>query len=1236
MDKRILFVIMFAMLIMMPLVSAFEFDDVKTYDEKTKTLTITNCQIWLGICWNEGEKIAEVELKTPQVNYLIRGKDRKLIEFEVTNEKNDYSNFLRQIDFYDVKRGMAKMQKDYVIKYKVERTEIVEDFKIQCKDQEIYNAKNDTTSIEKVDCKSVKVGEHEVDISEWVVLEDNVKQKLPLGSITIGVFGEVLPDEHGELIPTLFGKLVPEWAEWKDSYSVGLVSYWDFEEGSGTNAIDKVSGTYNGTITGGTYDVGKIGYGLDFVGDETNYVDFGAGTQLGGDTTPNTVTVCAWIYPTNSTDYPTIYGSSDGTTNGFVFASSVGSNGKLGFVSASNLWQSSTTGMTLNQWNFACLSISAGTGTFYVNGASDGTTAGGQNWGAGANWRMNYYGANQEITGDMDELAVWNRSLGGAEIEDLYNGGAGIQYTDIFTTPPTITLENPANYSAIAKISQQINCSGYDNVAMLNLSLILDGSAVNTIYNASAVDVDLNMSYDASGLSSGMHNWSCAGYDDEETEGTSDYLWWFNVTAKAPDVNLITPIDTYNSSGDVDDFYFNFSMHTDSWDNLTFNIWDSANNVEVNKFIVNGSVDVDCSEILDGEFMEFDCVGQGITDDDDYHWNVYVCKDNTLCAWAGSNSTFTIDATPPTIYGAVNLTNLTTFSLPVNSTWIINATDPHLSTCSYVSIDHGTTIVDCNSTIQTEWNSRGVKTIDYYVNDTFGWQTDGSTTITIAYFNITATDNPDPIGEGGSATFTLNLEATGISSNYANTNASFTLNGVDYATDTKDVSDPDKIIITKTLTIPIGYGNSTGKTLNWNFDWDIRDSGSLATGSTASDIKVYNLTISDSCAGKYAFLNWSLYDEENIGTSLNITAPNVQNVEIDLTITSWADPTIYWEYSKTWTNNITGGLCVEDALLNYTSYKMDWIIGYDATDRVREFHYLDNGTLDKTGVINSLTTKTSDLYDLESADSTTFLFTYTDKNDLAVPNSIVHTYRKYIGDGIFREVERSKQDNNGETHVHLVEEDVIYYFIISNQGEIIYTSDVYNAKCLSTICELSLTGSATETNWSIYDNEGGKYVITPNPDTRTATVTFDLETIGTVNATLYEYEAGEVTYIDTGSLTATSGSIDLVVPLSYSNSTYFVAIDRDDVFIKSGWLNLQEGGKDYFGTFGAFLGGLVVLAMVLMAISEGIGLVIFTILALIVITTMELVELSSLALVSLICAGAIIIWKLVKRARRRG
>jgi hypothetical protein len=56
----------------------------------------------------------------------------------------------------------------------------------------------------------------------------------------------------------------------------------------------------------------------------------------------------------------------------------------------------------------------------------------------------------------------------------------------------------------------------------------------------------------------------------------------------------------------------------------------------------------------------------------------------------------------------------------------------------------------------------------------------------------------------------------------------------------------------------------------------------------------------------------------------------------------------------------------------------------------------------------------------------------------------------------------------------------------------------------------------------------------------------------------------------------------------------------------------------------------------LMAVSEGAGFIVFTAFALIIIGIMQLVDLTWLAIGSIICAGGVIVWKLMKRRNKQG
>ena len=65
-------------------------------------------------------------------------------------------------------------------------------------------------------------------------------------------------------------------------------------------------------------------------------------------------------------------------------------------------------------------------------------------------------------------------------------------------------------------------------------------------------------------------------------------------------------------------------------------------------------------------------------------WNIY-CND-TVGHENQSSVTFNIDTISPNISTANNLTDLIVSSLPTNSTWHYNATDPNIDKCYYNSI----------------------------------------------------------------------------------------------------------------------------------------------------------------------------------------------------------------------------------------------------------------------------------------------------------------------------------------------------------------------------------------------------------------------------------------------------------------------------------------------------------------------------------------------------------------------
>jgi hypothetical protein len=255
---------------------------------------------------------------------------------------------------------------------------------------------------------------------------------------------------------------------------------------------------------------------------------------------------------------------------------------------------------------------------------------------------------------------------------------------------------------------------------------------------------------------------------------------------------------------------------------------------------------------------------------------------------------------------------------------------------------------------------------------------------------------------------------------------------------------------------------------------------------------------------------------------------------------------------------------------------------------------------------------------------------------LAVDDAIVHVMRKYIGSGQFLEVERSKADENGDTIVHLVEEDVIYFFYITQYGELIYTSSTYTALCQETPCRIQLeasgSGATFPTDWDLID--GGAYDIDDDPSTREVNMTYSLNDTSTMNLTIYKYNSdGSYSSVASNSSTGTSGSIVLTVPQSAGNVSFFATVHQDDNFVNSEWVDFEEKAQDRFGvTLALFISALIILSLGLMAITEGVGTLVFVLLGVALSGFLGLVTTTLSTgvniIVYLVVAGGILLWKL--------
>ncbi len=531
-------------------VSAFEFDNVKDYDPIEKEITITNA---FGL----GSEIAKIKLNTETNQQVIRGEDRLVAEFTIENLAN-YNAVFNNMEFYNVKKGMFKFDREFNYKYKVIDKILVPDYTISCKERLSVNG-----SIEKYDCQNIEKGTHQEDKISWIFIND--LSPLEKGNITIGIFTDVSPNEVIEWIPTLFGVEIDEWAVWTESLSSGLTHYWNFDELAGINASDKrgedVGNPLNINLTGATFNTtGQIGGSVYC--DGTNDFGLTSGGTLGLPKGTGDWTISLWFNDVNS------------AASGITWASNTGFDERIinVVVPANNLRVFFGGGDTGNiiasvvqdgtRWYHAVVvrNTSAGTELFvYLNGTQISNVASVGNITAAATKICEDSSGGSDFKGHIDELGIWNRSLSPAEVTEIYNNHTGITYTA--DENPIITLNTPTNDTNQATSSLVFNCSATDDNSLLNLSLFIDDVINTTIFNTTT---PLNLSLETNlTFADGNYNWTCNAFDDADQEGTTSTRF-FTIDSTPPSINVTSPRETFDTGIVGQNLTLNWSVVDDN------------------------------------------------------------------------------------------------------------------------------------------------------------------------------------------------------------------------------------------------------------------------------------------------------------------------------------------------------------------------------------------------------------------------------------------------------------------------------------------------------------------------------------------------------------------------------------------------------------------------------------------------------------------------------------------------
>ncbi len=578
--------------------SAFEFDNVGSYDENTRTINIDNG-------FGFGANLAEITLNTP-LNYYVGAGYQKVAEFTIDN-KGTYDDALRTMKFYDHNNKMLEFERnfDYRIKTFVEVE--VEDYGEEC------NILINTTKV----CNIIVTGTHREQQEQWNNLtNDNLIE----GTYIIGIFTDVEIADIIEWIPTFYGVEITQWASWTQDLNVNITNYFKFDEQdtTGTGVIIDSVGNNNAVNNGTSNTSGIISTAYDYDG-SNDYIELSLDSvPIGGQSRSFNV----WVNSDDITSNRDIitYGT-EASTQLFHFRQL--SNGSIWFQNQGSEIGSNVS-LSGDVWEMVTMTYNGTTVRLYLNATLVAELAMTLNTTTTNPLRFGIFvdAIQEPWNGGIDEAGIWNRTLTQSEITQLFNNGFGID----FSRSIEVELNSPTNDSILDNLSVDFNWTITRislNITNWTLSVFFSNgtlaveeinTTINTNENTTVISNQIfldNNNYIWNVESCGI-NLSIVFCDLSENRT-------FTLDTIAPQINITSPVGTL----DINSIGSNETL------NVTFN--DAS--LDTCWFDYNGT-----NVTIDGCLTNIQNSTQFILEENNFNMTVYAndtngIENNTFISW---------------------------------------------------------------------------------------------------------------------------------------------------------------------------------------------------------------------------------------------------------------------------------------------------------------------------------------------------------------------------------------------------------------------------------------------------------------------------------------------------------------------------------------------------------------------------------------------------------------------------
>ncbi len=509
----------------------------KTYSKQDRTITVKNLDLLIGT----------INLKS---NRCISGKICEAI-LDVYSEE-DYPSAIKDITF-DLLRGGQRLRVDLPYQVLIKTgTEVIK------KPTYTKVCSQDLVNKSKQNCNSVQSGTRDEVIDTWEEWDGSDLSSKSSNTFKIvvekGIFDEI------DWVATFFDLRSEEFAVFDNP----IAFYWNFEDANTTVAFN----ADNNSINNGSMLAGTDSFGFPIKDTLNGFLN--KGVNFTGNTNSETGNFVHVNY--NSSEYP-LGNLTEYSWSFWVNLSRVDieykimghpdspGNSRYLEIDTNNIRFHESTVVSVGSapsvdlWHFIVVTVKINDlSRIYIDNDNVDNTTFSDPFLANFtnNFSINGYGVapGQFFNGSLDEFTYWKVALTPADINELWNGGEGLEFK---LEPPVINITFPENISY-----------AQETLEFLNYTLVVETDPQACWYslNNGVSNVTITCGDNVTGLDSsfGQHTWRVYANSTTGEESVNNVTF---IAATVPTVTLLINNQTQNLTGELGS-KFNITANTTS------------------------------------------------------------------------------------------------------------------------------------------------------------------------------------------------------------------------------------------------------------------------------------------------------------------------------------------------------------------------------------------------------------------------------------------------------------------------------------------------------------------------------------------------------------------------------------------------------------------------------------------------------------------------------------------------